>query len=111
MVTSNILDGEIQRFLDSKENGKNQASKTLTLTALGRVQGPGGGLVGSLWRVRNASDQDKWVTVKAYGGKFEKNFVARARAVTDFISDFTEGRAVHVLIYNEKPIDSQGIEP
>lgn len=77
----------------------------LRLVSHGKIRDDQGQDIYSVWRVRNASDDDKEVTVDGYKSSFRITFTAAAHTETFFRSDFAEGSATHRLFYNSVQID------
>ena len=87
------------------DNG--QAQTQLRLLPAGKVYGDSGTPTYSIWRIRNASDQDQEVTLKSKSGTFTRTFVAQAHSETFAYGDAVDDSATHLLIYVGAVIDTQ----
>lgn len=77
------------------DNGRQKTM--LRLLSAGKVYDSLGTPLYSVWRIRNASDQDQSVTLRSKKGDFDKTLTARAHSETFVYGDALNQAATHLL--------------
>ncbi|MGB5822208.1 MAG: choice-of-anchor D domain-containing protein [Saonia sp.] len=100
-----IADG----FKDIPYNGDDSGKQNtgLRLTSFGRVKDANGNSLYTIWRVRNSSEENKEVVLKAVDNSFEYPFTIKKNKEAFVRSDYITDSATHKLFYEGNNLDTK----